>query len=169
MLTKTMEKALNEQVKWEMYSGYMYLAMSAYYADQGLPGFATWMRAQAQEELWHGMKFYDYIIERGGRVELQEIWQPPTEWKSPLAAMEETLEHEQKVTARINDLVDVAISEKDHATNNFLQWFVAEQVEEEDSVGEALDKLKLVGKDGAGLYMLDKEMSVRVFTLPTKE
>lgn len=169
MLTVTMENALNEQVKWEMYSGYMYLAMSAYYADQGMPGFAHWMRMQAQEELFHAMKFYDYIIERGGRVELHEIWKPEKEWASPLACMEETLAHEQKVTARINDLVDTAIGEKDHATNNFLQWFVAEQVEEEDSVGEALDKLRLVGKDGAGMYMLDKEMATRVFTPPVAE
>lgn len=169
MLTKTMEKAINEQIQWELYSGYMYLSMSAYFADQNLPGFANWMRVQAQEELFHSMKFYDYLLERGGRVELAEIWQPPTDWKSPLAAMEETLEHERKVTARINDLVDVAIGEKDHATNQFLQWFVAEQVEEEDSVGEALGKLKLIGKDGAGMYMLDKEMAVRVFTPPAAE
>jgi len=166
MLTKTMEKAINEQIKWEMYSGYMYLSMSAYCAVNNLPGFASWMRVQAQEELFHAMKFYDYVLERGGRLELAEIWQPPLQWESPLAVMEETLEHEQKVTARINELIDVAIAEKDHATNQFLQWFVAEQVEEEDSVGAALGKLKLIGKDGAGMYMLDKEMAVRVFTPP---
>jgi len=166
MLSKKMEKALNEQIKWELYSGYMYLSMSAWFADQGLSGFAHWMRLQAQEELAHAMRFFDYVVERGGRAVLAAIDAPPVSWKSPLEAMEKTLEHEQLVTKRINDLVDVAKSGKDHATDIMLQWFVSEQVEEEDSVGEVLAKVRLIGKDGGGLYMLDKELSSRVFTPP---
>ena len=164
MLTKKMEKALNEQIKWELYSGYLYLSMSAWCSERGLAGFANWMRIQAQEELSHAMRFFDYVTERGGRAVLAAIDAPPASWKSPLEVMEHTLEHEQLVTRRINDLVDVAKSEKDHATDIMLQWFVSEQVEEEDSVGEALAKVRLIGKDGGGLYMLDKELSARVFT-----
>jgi ferritin len=168
MLSKKMDKALNDQIKWELYSSYLYLSMAAYFADLGLGGFAHWMRMQAQEEEFHAMKFYDYVLERGGRVVLQGIDAPPSEWKSPLDAFEETLKHEEHVTSLINDLVDLAIKEKDHATNIFLQWFVTEQVEEEDSVNEVLSKLKLVGDGGEGLFMLDKELSARVFTPPVE-
>ncbi len=164
MSNKVLEKALNEQLNAEMYSSYLYLSMSAYFSDAGLSGFANWMRIQAQEELSHAMKFYDYINERGGRVILKQIDAPETEWESPLAAMEAVLEHEKKVTALINDLVDLAIKEKDHATNIFLQWFVTEQVEEEDSVNEVLSKLKLIGGEGNGMFIIDKELSTRVFT-----
>lgn len=164
MLTPKMEAALNEQVKWELYSSYMYLSMSAYFADKGLPGCCHWMRMQAQEEMIHAMKFYDYILERGGKVQLMSIDQPPSEWKSVLDVFEATLEHERHVTALINGLVDVAISEKDHACNIFMQWFVEEQVEEEDSVGTVLNKLKLMGGDGSGLFMLDQELGKRVLT-----
>ncbi|WP_461210534.1 ferritin [Desulfocurvus sp. DL9XJH121] len=167
MIGKKMEKAINEQIKWEMYSGYLYLSMSAWFADQGLPGFAQWMRVQAQEELSHAVKFYDYVLDRGGRVELLAVDKPENEWKSPLAVLEHTLEHERSVTARINDLMSLALDERDHAAGIFLQWFVEEQVEEEDNVGDALDKLRMVSKDGSGLYMLDKEMATRVFTPPT--
>ncbi len=166
MLTKKMENALNEQIKWELYSGYMYLSMSAWFSDQGLSGFANWMRIQAQEELAHAMRFFDYVMERGGRAVLAAIDAPPTSWESPLVVMDQTLDHERLVTKRINDLVDVAKSEKDHATDIMLQWFVSEQVEEEDSVGEVLNKVRLIGKDGGGLYMLDKELAGRVFTPP---
>lgn len=166
MLTPKMEQALNDQIKWELYSAYLYLSMSAYFADKGLPGFAHWMRMQAQEEHFHAMKFYDYVLERGGRVELQAIDAPPSGWSSSMEVMEETLKHEQHVTSLINDLVDVAISERDHASNIFLQWFVTEQVEEEDSVSEALAKLRLVGSEGNGIFMLDKEMGTRVFNPP---
>jgi ferritin len=169
MISEKMEAAINEQIKWEMYSSYLYLSMSAHFAGEGLPGFAHWMRLQAQEELSHAMKFYDYLLERGGKVELAAIDQPPHAWSSSLEVVEETLKHEQHVTARINDLVSVAMEEKDYAANIFLQWFVEEQVEEEDSVCEVLDKLKLIGGDGAGMYMLDKEMATRVFTPPTAE
>jgi ferritin len=166
MLTKKLEKALNEQIKWELYSGYLYLSMSAWFADQGLSGFANWMRIQAQEELAHAMRFFDYLLERGGRAVMAAIDAPDSAWKTPLAVMQQTLEHEQHVTARINDLVDLAKAEKDHATDIMLQWFVSEQVEEEDSVGEVLNKVRLIGKDGGGLYMLDKELAGRVFTPP---
>lgn len=165
MLTAKMETALNDQVKWELYSSYLYLSMSAYFADTGLPGFSNWMRIQAQEELSHAMKFYDYVLERGGRVELKAIDAPENQWKNTQDVIEETLKHEQFVTKRINELVDTAIEERDHATNIFLQWFVTEQVEEEDSVNEVLAKLKLVGNEG-GLFMLDKELGARVFTPP---
>jgi ferritin len=165
MLKKEMEAAMNEQIKWELYSGYLYLAMAAYFEDLGLPGFANWMKNQFQEELFHAMKMYDYVFEAGGRVVLQAVDQPPSRWESPLAVFEQSLEHEQLVTSKINDLVDMAISAKDHATNNFLQWFVAEQVEEEATFGDVHAKLKLVG-DGGGLYMLDQELGKRVFTWP---
>jgi ferritin len=162
MLTPRMLDALNEQMKWELFSGYLYLSMSSYFSDLGLPGFSHWMRMQAQEELTHGMKFYDYILERGGRAILASIDKPDETWDSPLACFEHTLEHEQLVTSRINDLANIAIEEKDHAAGIFLQWFVTEQVEEEDSVGEVLSKLKLIGKDGSGMFMMDKELSERL-------
>ncbi|GAB6176479.1 ferritin [Desulfobaculum senezii] len=167
MLSEKMEKALNAQIKWEFYSSYLYLSMSSYFADKGLPGFSHWMRTQAQEELFHATKFYDYVLERGGKVELQSIDQPPSKWDDTLDVFKETLKHEQHVTKLINELVDTAISEKDHACNIFLQWFVEEQVEEEDSVNNVLDRLKLMGKEGSGLFMLDQELGKRVFTPPT--
>ena len=129
MIDKRMQDALNEQIKWELYSAYLYLSMSAHLSSMNLMGFANWMRVQAQEELAHAMKFYGFIEERGGRVTLAEVGKPPVEWASPLAAFEDALGHEQGVTSRINNLVDLALSEKDHATHNFLQWFVSEQVE----------------------------------------
>lgn len=165
MLSDAMEKALNEQIKWELWSGYLYLSMSSYFADKGLPGFAQWMRNQAAEELFHATKMFDYVIEAGGRATLQTIEAPPATWKSPQDVFEDGLKHEREVTARINNLVDIAQTHKDYATNNFLQWFVGEQVEEEANFGEVLGKVKLVG-DGGGLYMLDKELGARTFTWP---
>lgn len=166
MLTERMENALNAQINAEMYSSYMYLAMAAYFEDKSLPGCAAWMKAQAQEELFHAMKFFDYVHERGGRVALQAIETPPSKWSSVVAVFEDTLAHEQKVTALINDLVDLALELKDHATNNFLQWFVAEQVEEEDSVKAVVDKLKLMGEAAGGMFMIDRELGQRTFTPP---
>jgi ferritin len=131
-----------------------------------LKGCANWMRVQTQEEMVHAMKFYDHVIQRGGRVVLADIEAPPTEWKSPREAFEKTYEHEQKVTGLIHDLVDLAIAEKDHASVSFLQWFVTEQVEEEESASDLAEKLKLIGGDGNGLLMLDKELGQRVFTPP---
>ena len=168
MLSKNMEKALNGQINAEIYSSYMYLSMSAWFAQSGLAGFANWMNQQAQEEMFHAMKLFDFVNERGGRVLLDAIDKPPTDWKSTTDVIEATLKHEQKVTGLINDLVNQALDERDHATNIFLQWFVSEQVEEEDNVGGVLDKLKLIGKDTSGLFALDQEMGQRVFTLPAK-
>jgi len=169
MINKKVEDALNGQLNAEYYSSYLYLSMAAYFESIDLPGFANWMRIQTQEEMFHALKFYDYIIERGGRVTLQLIQAPPTEWKSPLDVFEATLEHERKVTGLINDLVYLARDEKDNAAEIFLQWFVSEQVEEEDNVGKILGQLKLVKGSPEAIYMLDKELSQRVFTSPTAQ
>lgn len=166
MLNKKTEAAFNEQMNAEMYSAYLYLSMGAYFASTGMAGFAGWMRVQAQEEMVHAMKFYDHVNERGGRVTLKAIDGPQTEWDSAVAAFEHVYEHEQKVTALINDLVNLAIDEKDHASRSFLQWFVDEQVEEEDSASSVLDRLKLIGDSGNGLFMMDRELGQRVFTPP---
>lgn len=166
MLSKTMEKALNEQINAEFYSSYMYLSMSTYFDSIGLPGAAQWMQVQVQEEWFHGMKLFGYVNERGGRVALKAIKQPPVDWKSTLHVFQEILNHEQKVTGLINNLINLALEEKDHATNIFLQWFVSEQVEEEANVGAVLDKLKLIGKDTTALFTLDATLGQRVFTPP---
>jgi len=168
MMSDKMQAAINKQINAELYSGYLYLSMASQFGSMSLPGFAHWMRAQAQEELFHAMKFFDYVCERGGVVTLQAIEGPPTEWESSLAMFEAAYEHEQKVTGMINDLVDLAIETKDHASNNFLQWYVAEQVEEEASADEVVQKLKLAGSEGGGLFMLDREMGQRapLFTFP---
>ncbi len=170
MLNDKIEEALNAQFNAELYSSYLYLSMAAYYHSANLAGFAHWMRIQAQEELFHAMKFYDFINERGGRVTLKPIEGPPTDWESPNAPLEHTYQHEIKVTGLINELVNLAVEEKDHATNNFLQWFVKEQVEEEASASGALQKLKLSGDAGNGLFMLDNELGSRIplFTFPVK-
>ncbi len=171
MITEKVEKALNEQVNAEIYSAYLYLSMSSYFDSVNLPGFAQWMKAQAQEEMVHAMKIYNYVIERGGRMLLGAIEAPQTQWENPVAAFEATLEHERKVTAMINNLVEIALAEKDHATNIFLQWFVSEQVEEEASVDAVLQKLKMIGSQGQGLFMIDRELGSRVapVSLPAAE
>lgn len=169
MLKEKMEKALNDQVQWELYSAYIYLAMSAWFQAQGLPGFANWMRIQFQEETMHAMKFHDFILERGGRARLQAIDAPPRDWKSPLAAFEHALEHEEGVTERINKLMSLALEAKDHATAIFLQWFVTEQIEEEASVQDIIQKLKLTEGATGGMFMLDKDLAARVFTPPAAE
>ena len=161
-----MEKALNDQINAEMYSAYLYLSMSAYFQSKSLTGFANWMKVQAQEEMVHAMKMYDFVNERGGRVILAAIAAPPLEWDSPLNAFEGVYEHEQKVTGLINNLVELALEEHDHATNIFLQWFVSEQVEEEDSANEVVQKIKLMGDAQGGLFMLDRELGQRVFSPP---
>jgi ferritin len=169
MLKEKIEKAINEQINAELYSSYLYLAMSAYLESIGLAGFAKWMSAQAQEEAFHAMKFFHFVTERGGRVILEKIKAPPAEWESVLDVFEETCAHEQKVTGLINDLVDLAMKEKDHATHSFLQWFVTEQVEEEATADDIVNKIKLAGESSAGLFFLDREMGTRVFTAPTQE
>ncbi len=166
MISKKVEEALNGQINAELYSAYLYLSMEAYFESVSLPGFATWMRVQTQEELMHTMKIYGFVNERGGRVLLKSIDQPPTEWESPLAVFEASYKHEQKVTWLINDLVNLAIEQKDHATNSFLQWFVNEQVEEEDSADQVVQKLKMIKNDPGGLFLVDRELGQRVFTPP---
>jgi ferritin len=166
MISPKIEKALNEQINAEMFSAYLYLAMVAYFQDKNLSGFANWMTVQNQEETFHAMKFFRYVSERGGRVTLGAIEKPQFEWESPLAAMEAAQKHEAYITGRINSLVDLAIKEKDHATASFLGWFVDEQVEEEDSVNAVVQKLRLLGSDGGGLFMMDRDMATRVFTPP---
>ncbi|MDX8339505.1 ferritin [Draconibacterium sp. IB214405] len=163
MLKEKMLKALNEQINAEQYSALLYLSMSAYFNDMGLPGFGNWMYVQYQEELTHANKFFNYVIERGGKVEVKAIKQMPTSWEGVIEVFEKTLEHEQLVTSLINELVDIAIAEKDHASQSFLRWFVDEQVEEEANVTEILDTLKLINGQGNGIFMLDREMRTRVF------
>ena len=164
-----MEEALNEQVNAELYSAYLYLSMESYFKSLNLNGFANWMRAQTQEEVAHAMKIYDFVNERGGRAILKAIEGPETEWDSPLAVFEAVYVHEQKVTGLINDLVDLAIKEKDHATNTFLQWFVNEQVEEESSADEVVQQLKMMENAPGGMFMLDRELGQRIFTPPAAE
>ena len=166
MISKKIEDALNGQVTAEFYSSYIYLSRSAYFDSIDLKGFSSWMIAQAQEEILHGMKIYSFIQERGGKVTLKQIDGPATEWQSPLDAFQVALKHEEYVTSLINGLVDLAIEERDHATKNFLDWFVDEQVEEEATAGEVVQQLKMVGDDGRGLLMLDREKGQRVFTPP---
>ena len=168
MISKKMNEVFNGQVNAELYSSYLYLSMSSWFSEKSLSGFAGWMRAQAQEELFHSIKILDYILERGGNVQLEIIEKPKGSWSSPLEIIQETAGHEAKVTGLINDLVDVALEERDHAANIFLQWFVAEQVEEEASVGEVVEKMKMIGDDSAGMFAMDMEMGKRVFTTPAE-
>lgn len=163
MLTEPLQKSLNEQIKNEFYSANLYLAMVAWFEDQGLPGFATWMRVQYQEELGHGMKLFEFILARDGKVVIEAIEAPPLEYASPLAAFEAALEHEKTISGMINDLYDLAETANDHATRAMLQWFITEQVEEEASAKLAVDKLKLAGSDSGALFVLDQQFGTRVF------
>ncbi len=166
MLSEKMTEALNKQINKEIYSAYLYLSMSAYSTYTGLHGFANWFRVQYQEEMTHAMLIYDYVHDHGAKVRLMAIPQPPTEFGSAIEIFEKTLEHEKFVTKSINDLVGLAINEKDHATQIFLQWFVTEQIEEEANDNEIISKLKLAGNEGKGLFMIDKELAGRVFKPP---
>jgi ferritin len=161
MLSSKMEKALNGQINAELYSSYLYLSMAACFEAANFAGMAQWMRAQAEEEKMHAMKFFDFIVDRGGRVTLTAIDAPETEWDSPLAAFEAAYAHEQKVTGLINDLVKLARSENDAATDTFLQWFVTEQVEEEKNADGIVQKLKMVKDAPHGLLMMDSELGQR--------
>ena len=166
MLNPRMEKALNEQINAELYSAYLYLSMAGWFETQNFKGMGHWMRIQALEEEVHAMKFFVFINERMGKVTLTGIEGPKTKWKSALEAFEDAFKHETTVTARINNLVDIAITEKDHAANAFLQWFVNEQVEEESNARGIADKLKLIGTNTALQLMLDQELAVRAFVPP---
>ena len=166
MLNKKVEKALNDQINAEFWSAFLYLSMSAHFQSENLAGFANWMKVQYQEESAHAMILFNYANERGGKVILKAIDKPETEFKNAIHVFETTLNHEIKVTGLINNLMDIAIVEKDHATTNMLQWFVAEQVEEEANASEILSQLKLIKNDGQGLLLLDRELKARVFVTP---
>ena len=166
MLKKKVETALNKQINAETYSAYLYLSMAAWAHDKNLNGVANWMQVQAQEEMFHAMKIYGYVNDRGGRVKLTAIEGPPTDWKSPLDLFQAVYKHEQHVTSLIHNLVDVAQKEKDRSTESMLQWFVDEQVEEEASADDIVQQLKFAGEKGPGLFMIDRELQQRVFTPP---
>ena len=166
MISEKMEQALNKQVNAELYSAYLYLAMHAYVAKIGLKGFANWMYVQVQEEMAHAMGLYNYILTRGGTVNLDKIEKPEGSWTSVFDVVKAVLAHEQKVTSLINGLVDVAHEEKDRAAISFLDWYVKEQVEEEDNVETILTTLNLIGSDVNALLNYDKELGARIFNAP---
>jgi ferritin len=167
MISQTLQDAINEQINKELYSEYLYLSMAAYLDAMGLPGMANFMKVQGQEERFHAMKFYTFLNERGGRVVLKAIEQPEVEFENVLDVFEKSLEHEQFVTKSINELMDLAIKENDHASKSLLNWFVDEQVEEEDSFDNLVNQLRLINGQGHGLLMMDREMGQRTFTPPT--
>jgi ferritin len=169
MIKQTLQDALNDQINAELYSSYLYLAMSAYFEDKDLPGMANWMRIQAQEELLHVGKFFAYINDRDGRVMLKPVAGPPSEWASPVEVFQQAYEHECKVTRLVGELVELAKAENDHSTENFLQWFVSEQVEEEATAKGIVGQLKLIGDNGYGLYAVDQELATRVLNVPPAE
>jgi ferritin len=162
MIGNRMQEAMNDQIMHETFSAYLYVAMAAYFQAEGLDGMSQWMKAQAQEELTHAGRFFNHIAERGGRVELQAIDKPQKEWDSPMAAFKAALKHEEFISERINELAKIADEENDRAAGIMLQWFVAEQVEEEDSVNKVIDMLKIAGEKGPGLLMADRELGQRV-------
>lgn len=166
MINEKVAKVLIEQVNKEFYSAYLYLSMSAYFSDTGLLGFANWMRVQFQEEQAHAMLIYDFLINRGEKVILGPIGAPLNNWASPLNVMEDVLKHEVYVTGLINNVVFVAEENKDRATMSYMNWFVDEQVEEEANAQDIIAKLKLIGDDKSALYLLDKDLSTRVFVQP---
>ena len=161
MVSEKLEKAINDQINAEFWSAYLYLSMSAHFAHEGLPGFANWFKVQFQEEQDHATKLMNYLISKGNKVELKPITEVNTSWSSLLNAFEDTLAHERVVTGLINNLVSIARSENDYATENMLQWFVSEQVEEEETAQEMIDSLKLIGDNGFGIYTMDKELGQR--------
>ena len=165
MIPKKMEEAFGEQIKFELESAYIYLSMASYFDAEGFAGMGTWMRAQVQEEVTHAMRFYKHIVERGGHVRFHPLAMPPQDWKSPLAAFEAAYEHEKFITAKIDGLVKLAQAESDHGSSTMLQWFVDEQVEEEANSSKVAQDLKLVGNDGRGILMLDRELGTRAFVL----
>ena len=164
MLKESVLNKLNEQIALEGYSAYLYYSMVGYFETVNLKGFANWMLIKAQEEVTHMHRFFTYINDRGASVQLQAQAQPPSTWESPLACIAETLEHEQMISEKINECVTLALQENDHATNAMLQWFVTEQVEEEATADDLLQKLKMVGDNSSGLFLLDGELAKRTFS-----
>ena len=167
MFSKSLEEALNQQVNAEFWSAYLYLAMACNFEAEGRPGIANWFRIQFQEEQAHAQIFMNYINSRGGRVILRPIAEVPEKWECPVCAFKDTLAHEQKVTAMINNLYAMAEAEHDYATREKLNWFIAEQVEEEETARELIDKFTLIGNDGMGLYMIDQELAARTYNVPS--
>ena len=161
MISPAIQNAINDQIKHEFFSSYLYLSMSAYFETLSLPGFAHWMRVQSQEEHEHAMKFFDFLNDRGGSVELQALDQPPGEFQSPLDVFEQSLAHERKVTALIHRLYELALKESDYATQTLLQWFITEQVEEEKNAGQIVEQLKMTGGEPSALLLLDRELAGR--------
>jgi ferritin len=161
MLSKAIQDAINNQINKELFSSYLYLAMSTYYAESNFSGFASWMKVQSTEEYGHAMKFYGYVVERNGHVELETIEKPNAKFKSPADVFKQVLEHEQKVTAMINKLYELAIKEKDYPTQIMLEWFITEQLEEEKSAGDILEQLKMVGDSPVSLIMMDRQLAAR--------
>lgn len=161
MLSKPVLEALNDQITHEMASAYLYLSMAAYFEATNLPGFANWMRVQFEEEQEHAMKFFEYVIDRGGKISLQAIPQPEVDFSSPQDAFDKTLAHEQKVTALIHRIYELATAQNDTATQVFLHWFITEQVEEEKNATQILDTLKLIGPSAGSLFMLDHQLAKR--------
>lgn len=160
-MKKTVENALNKQMNEEWSSAYLYLSMVAYAESKSLGGVGHWLREQVKEEMFHAQKFFDFIVDRGGKPKLAAIEAPKATWPGPLALFEATLKHEQHITSRIHKLVDLAMKESDHPSITFLQWFVTEQVEEESTVDAIIEKLKLVGDKGHGIFMIDHELATR--------
>ncbi|MCX4285431.1 ferritin [Duncaniella dubosii] len=167
MISPKIQDAINAQINAEFWSAYLYLAMGMHFEAEGRTGIANWFRIQFKEEQAHAEIFINYLISRGGRVELKPIEGVPSAWESPLAAFTDTLAHEEKVTALINNLYALAIEEKDYATRGKLDWFVSEQVEEEETAKGLIDRLKLVGDNGLALFMLDQELAARVYNVPS--
>lgn len=161
MISKRIQDVMNEQIKHETFSAYLYFSMAAYFHSKSLDGMAQWMKAQAQEEFGHALRFFNHINDRGGRIELQALEKPQVEWDSPIAAFKAALEHEEFITGKINDLAKLADEENDRAAGIMLQWFVTEQVEEESTVDAIIEKLKLVGDKGHGIFMIDHELATR--------
>jgi ferritin len=166
MLQKKMLVALNEQINWEFYSAYLYLAMSARFHALNMPGGANWMNVQFREELDHALRFFNYVTGRGGEVKLAAIGEPPHDWQNGVEMFEVALDHEQTVTKRIDNLADLALQLKDHASHQMLQWFIAEQVEEEASAELLLGKFRLGQESPGALFQIDTEMAARVYTPP---
>lgn len=167
MISEKLQGLINQQIGKELYSSYMYMGMAAWFEENSLEGFGSWMRVQTQEESCHAMIFYNFLIQSGGHVVLPAIDQPPCDYKGSLDIFQRGLNHEQYVTALINSMMDVAVEEKNHAAHSFLNWFVDEQVEEEDNFTSILGKIKLCeNSGGGGMFMIDKELSARVFALP---
>jgi ferritin len=161
MLSQIIQNAINEQIKNEVYSAYFYLGMSGYFEASNLPGGARWMRVQYEEELMHALKFFDFVHNRGGRATLLAIDQPPSNFQSPLDVFQRALEHEQKVTAMINNLYALATQENDYPAQVLLQWFITEQVEEEKNATRIVEQLKMIGDNGSALLILDRELGAR--------